>query len=138
VKFGVLCLLLLPACFLLETSDEPYVLEYEVTWICLSPEGCERTDEVSRIDYLTVTNYYDFHYTSTQDDSFGLDVKGVDSDTLEDDCLWLVFPPLFGQELEWAKTCHLPGGLDTELSIPNADPATSSRWFMKQRDPSLD
>jgi hypothetical protein len=133
VKRGVLCLLLLPACSFLLPSSDPVIREHAVTWMCLSAEGCERADEVNRIDRLTVTNYYEFHFASTQDEAFGLDAQRIDSDSLLSSCYWLSFSPLFGHELEWAKTCSAPGGVDIELAIPNQDPATSSLWFVKAR-----
>jgi hypothetical protein len=137
VKLGVLCLLLLPACSFLLPSSDPVIREYAVTWTCLSAEGCERTEEVSGIDRLIVTNYYEFHFASTQDEAFGLDAQRIDSDSLPERCYWLSFSPLFGHELEWAKTCSTAGGVDIELAIPNEDPATSSLWFVKARLLSL-
>ena len=137
MKHGVLGLLLLPACWFLDPSSEPIIREHAVTWTCLSSEGCERTDEVSRIDRLTVTDYYEFHFASTQNGTFGLDAQRISSDTLVSGCYWLVFSPLFGHELEWAKTCSTAGGVDIELAIPNEDPETSSLWFVKARLLSL-
>jgi hypothetical protein len=101
--------------------------------MCLSPEGCERTAEVSRIDRVAVADYYDFHFTSTQDETFALDAQRVSSDSLVSGCYWLVWPPMFEHELEWAKTCDTPSGFDSEVAIPNQDPATSSLWFVKAR-----
>jgi hypothetical protein len=138
VKPGVLCLLLLPACsFLAPAADDPENREYVLTWTCLSPEGCERTEEVNRIDRVTVVDYDDFHFTSTQDESFGQDAQKINSGVLPIGCYWLYFLSLFGHELERSQTCSTPGGFEIQLSIPDPDPATHSNWLVKGRDLAL-
>lgn len=136
MKSGVLCLLLLPACSFLSPS-EPTPFEYALTWYCVSAEGCGRMEEVMRIDRVTVTDYYYFHFASTQDESFGEDAQKIITDSLEARCSWLYFLSLFGHELERSKLCYNPGGFEIELSIPNEDPATHSKWVVAGRDSSL-
>jgi hypothetical protein len=137
VKPTVLCLLLLPACSFLEPSDNPIARgEYALTWICVSPEGCQRTSDVARTDRVTVDDY-DYHFTSTQDPSFAQDALRINSGILPRGCYWLYFLSLFGHELERSQTCSTPGGFEIQLSIPDPDPATSSRWLVKGRDLAL-
>lgn len=140
MKIAVLCLLLLSGCsyFGFPEDDRPEVVEFALTWTCVSIEGCERTEDLSRIDRLTVTNYfYDFHFTSTQDPSFGADALRVTADVLGRGCFFLYFLTLFGHELERAPGCLTPGGFETQVSIPNEDPATHSQWLLTARDLSL-
>jgi hypothetical protein len=136
MRFVVLCLLLLPACdFLGFPSDQETAFqEYVLRWTCIVPEGCERTEEVQRIDHATVVDYRDYHFTSTQDPSFGEDALRVNSSALGYGCFWLYFLSLFGHEIERSMICLTPGGFEFELSIPNADPATQSRWLVTGRD----
>lgn len=140
MKLAVLCLLLLSGCSNLwfPEADRPEVVEFALTWTCVSVDGCERAEDVSRIDHLTVTNYfYDFHFTSTQDPSFEADALRVTADVLGRGCFFLYFLTLFGHELERAPGCLTPGGFETQVSIPNADPATHSQWLLTARDLSL-
>lgn len=130
----MLCLLLLSGC--LSSEDPPTVYEYALTWTCQSPEGCERTDEVQRIDRMERVRR-DCELTSTQDETFSRDVKLVISDFLPDRCLWLYFLSLFDQELERSRICFIPGGFEWELAIPNADPTTHSVWLVEGRYPDL-
>lgn len=139
MKPGVLCLLLLSGCsyFWFPDEGDPVIVDYELTWTCVSLEGCERAADVSRIDRVTVDGYYDFYFTSTQDPSFGEDALRINSDALGLGCFWLYFLSLFGHELEREQVCLTPGGFEVEVSIPNADPATHSRWLLTARDLSL-
>lgn len=136
MKIGVLCLLLLSGCSSLSPSDESDIVEYTLTWYCISPEGCERTAEVERIDHAIV-DFWDVRFTSTQDESFVEDAKSVRSDTLAVRCSWLYFLTLFGHELEPSKFCFTPGGFEVHLSIPDEDPATFSKWVVSARDVRL-
>jgi hypothetical protein len=52
-------------------------------------------------------------------------------------CSWLYFLSLFGHELERSKFCRTPGGFELELSIPNEDPTTHSKWVVAGRDLDL-
>lgn len=103
----------------------------------MSLKGCDGTADVNHIDRLTVDNVYDFHFMSTQDPSFGEDALRINSDVLGRGCLFLYFLTLFSHELERAPGCLTPGGIETQGSIPNADPATSSTWLVTARDLSL-
>jgi hypothetical protein len=128
-------LLLLPACSdFWSPDDDPVIYEYALTWTCASAEGCERAADVSRIDRLTVDNYYDFLFTSTHDPSFAQDALRVNSDATGSGCFWLYFLSLFEHELERSRVCATPGGIEFELSIPNPDPATHSQWLVAARD----
>jgi len=137
VKPGVLCLLLLPACSFFSSDYVPVSQEYALFWTCLSPEGCERTEEVSRIDRVIADDFLDFHFMSTQDESFAQDARRIGTASLGANCFWLYFLSLFGDELERSKLCRSPGGFELELSIPNQDPATHSKWLVKGRDLAL-
>ena len=137
MKPGVLCLLLLSGCSFLSPSEDPTVYEYALTWFCVSNEGCERTEELQRIDRVTLDDF-DLHFTSTQDESFATDAKRVASDSVGGvRCSLLHFLSLFGHELEPSKFCFTPGGFEVHLSIPDEDPATHSKWVVSARDLAL-
>jgi hypothetical protein len=134
MKHGVLCLLLLSACSLLgPESREPAIFEYALIWTCLSPEGCERTEDVARIDHVQFIDR-DGRFTSTQDASFSASARIFFGNSLPDACAWLDLLSLFGHALERGPLCDVPGGFELELSIPNQDPATSSLWLVEGRD----
>ena len=130
---GMLCLLLLAGC---ADSDEPSAYEYALTWSCRSPEGCERTGEVERIDRMKlVFDGRECQFTSTQDSAFAADATQIQSDLLPPGCSWMYFLSLFGHELERSRLCFLPGGdFELELSIPNQDPITNSMWLVEGRE----
>jgi hypothetical protein len=131
---GILCLLFVSGCSFLEPPDEPpIVYEYALTWICRSPEGCERTDEVRRIDRARITDYRYVHFTSTQDELYGMDAEIAFAASLPRGCSWMYFLTFFGHELERAKNCEVPGG----FVIPNEDPGTSSMWLVEGLDVNL-
>lgn len=133
MRHGLLCLLLLPACSFLSPSDEPPVYEYELTWYCISPEGCEHADEAARIDRAT-GSYYEFFFTSTQDASFHEEAARLLSDLLPAGCSWLYYLSFFGHDLERSVLCTNPGGFELDLSIPNEDATTYSQWVVSGRD----
>ena len=133
----IILFVLLSACSTLSPPSEPEIRQHVLTWICLSAEGCERTQEVARIDRVNVADFYEFHFTSTQDEAFGEDALTIASDTLGRRCFWLDFLTLFGHELERSKVCFTPGGFELQLSIPNEDPATHSKWLVRGRDLAL-
>jgi hypothetical protein len=110
--------------------------DFALTWICRSPDGCERTEAVERIDRMERVRR-DCYFTSTQDESFSADGKQVISDFLPPRCVWLYYLSLFDHELERSRFCFVPGGFELELAIPNQDPATSSMWLVEGRDLSL-
>ena len=129
MKHGMLCLVLLSGC---SPSDAPPVEEYALTWTCRTPDGCERAEEVERIDRMELVRN-DCHFVSTQDESFAADAKRIYSSLLPGNCSWLYFLSLFGHELERSRFCRVPGGFDLELSIPNEDPTTYSMWRVEGR-----
>lgn len=133
MKPGLLCLLLLPACSFLEPSYDPETYEYVLTWYCVSPEGCERMEEVTRIDRANETAY-DFHLTSTQDPSFDEEGDQLFLNSLPGGCSWIYYLSFFGHDLERSRLCYDLGGFELELSIPNEDPATHSLWVVAGRD----
>ncbi len=119
MKPGILCLLLVSGCSFLSPPDPPPVVyEYALTWTCRSPDGCERTDEVSRIDRASIADYEDVHFTSTQDESFGMDAELAFARTLPPGCSWLYFLTFFGNELERSEFCRVPGGFELEARDP--------------------
>lgn len=134
MKRGALCLLLLSGCL---TVDGPRTdFEYALTWTCRSPEGCERTEEVERIDRVERMST-DWHFTSTQEETFAADARQVPSDLIPRHCAWLYYLSLFDHELERSRVCYGPGGFDLELSIPNQDPTTFSMWLVEGRELDL-
>jgi hypothetical protein len=125
------CLLLLSACSFLEPDPyEPTTFKYALTWTCLSAEGCERTEEVARVDRMSYLQG-DCRFTSTQDESFSADARLFNASSLPAGCSWLDFLSLFGHALERGPWCDVPGGFELELSIPNEDPATHSQWLVE-------
>jgi hypothetical protein len=129
VKCGMLCLLLLAGC---GDSYEPYIEDYELVWKCRTPEGCERTEEVERIDRMKLVNN-DAFFTSTQDESFAAEAKRIYTTQLPGACSWLYFLSLFGHELERSMICFGAATFELELSIPNEDPSSSSTWLVEGR-----
>lgn len=133
MKPVMLCLLLLSGCL---STDYRTSYEYALTWICMSPEGCEHTEEVAPIDRM-VQEGQDCRFSSTQDDSFGADATLIFAEFLPPGCSWLYFLSLFGHQFERSRLCLVPGGFELDLSIPNEDPATSSLWLVEGRDVNL-
>lgn len=135
---GILCLLFISGCSFLEFPDPPPVVyEYGLTWICESPEGCERTDELRRIDRATVTDYRFVRFTSTYDETYEMEAEIAFGPSLPPGCSWMYFLTFFGHELERAKNCEVPGGFELEISIPNEDPTTHSMWLIEGLDVNL-
>lgn len=131
MKRGMLCLLLLSACW---SSNEPIVEDYALSWTCRSPEGCERIEEVERIDRMKLVDATDCHFTSTQEESFAADATRIYTTQLPGNCSWLYFLSLFGHELERSVICFGAATFELELSIPNEeDPTTSSMWLVEGR-----
>ena len=133
MKPGLLCLLLLPACSWLVPDYVPVTYEYELTWYCVSPAGCERTEEAARIDRATKTDY-DIHFTSTQDSSFEEAGDLLFLDSLPGGCAWLYDLSFFGHDLERSRICFDLRGFELQLSIPNEDPSTHSEWVVSGRE----
>lgn len=123
MKARILCLLLLAAC---SESDVSY--HYGLTWTCLSPDGCERTDAMTLVDRLNVWGDA-FVFLSTRTTEFHLRGQRVASDALPAGCAWLYGFSIFGHELEPSMVCGMADGFEFEISIPNAVPTTSSQWL---------
>jgi hypothetical protein len=109
---------------------------YALTWTCLSPEGCERTADVERIDRMEISAR-DCLFTSTLDETFAADADLIASDVLPRGCAWVYFLSLFGHELERSRVCSGPASIELELAIPNQEPATSSMWLVEGRNVSV-
>jgi hypothetical protein len=131
VKYAGLCLLLLPGC--LAENPPPAPVEYALTWTCQSPEGCERSDEVARIDRV-IRERYSYHFTSTEEPSLAADAELIPSDSLPRGCYLLYYLSLFGHELGPSRICHSAAIFELQLAIPNQDPTTSSMWLVEARD----
>jgi hypothetical protein len=121
-------LLLLPAC-VPDPADE---YDYTLAWLCRSAAGCERTEKVKLIDRLNVIGD-SFDFKSSRTYYFNQSAQRVASDSLPPGCALLRALSLFGHELEPSKICEVADGFDLELSIPNANLATSSVWLMQAR-----
>ena len=135
MKPGILCVLLLSGCL---TTEEPYdPQEYALTWTCLSPEGCEHSGEVARINRMERAGGGEWLFTSTLDETFAADARVVTSDLLPRNCAWLYFLSLFDPELEPGQFCFGPAVLEIDLAIPNEDPTTYSMWLVEGRDVNL-
>lgn len=136
MKLALLCLLL-PACSFLDPRNEDTTEGYALTWYCVSPEGCERMEEVALIDRATITNFYYLDLESTQAPSFSEQGEQLYLDSLPFDCAWVYYLSFFGHDLERSRLCYNPGGFELELSIPDPDPATASEWVVSGRKLSL-
>jgi hypothetical protein len=131
VKARILCVLLLSAC-----TDSDVGYDYALTWVCLSPEGCERAEEVKLVDRLNI-NGDRFYFASTRDQSFSEGAQRVSEGALPDGCFWMYSFSLFGHELEPSQFCRTSAGFELELSIPNRNPATHSQWLVEVRELGL-
>jgi hypothetical protein len=128
MRAGLLCLLLLPAC------QDQIAYEYALSWVCLSPEGCERTEVVMLFDRLNVDDPH-FYFLSTRSEEYIFeDAQRLDSTSLPAGCWWLHGFSIFGHELEPSKVCSTSGGYDFELSIPNRNLVTRSEWLVQARE----
>ena len=133
MKHTVLCALVLSGC--LAENPPPAPVEYALTWTCLSPEGCERSDEVARIDRVILDRRdFSYHFKSTEEPSFAADAELVPSDSLPVGCYLLFSLSLFEHELEPSRICHSAATFELQLAIPNQDPTTSSMWLVQARD----
>jgi hypothetical protein len=132
MKPAVLCLLLLSACEL-EAARNYRV--YRLTWTCLSPEGCERTEQMALLDRAKNIHRSAFvWFESTRDFDFVSVGQLVPSDALPAECFWLYGFVLFGFEMEPSRFCRTAGRIEMNLSIPNQDPATNSTWLVEGRE----
>jgi hypothetical protein len=127
MKAGLCCLLLLAGCM-----EPEFTYQYALEWTCLSPGGCERTEDVELIDRLNVQgNYIYFH--SRQDTYFVESAQRLASDSLPAGCAWIYAISFFAYELESSTICSTAGGFELKLSIPNLDSATHSEWLVEAR-----
>lgn len=129
VKPGILCLLLLAACW----AEPDISYDYGLTWTCLSLEGCERIDAVELVDRLDIGGDVLF-FLSTRTSNFVWHGQRVASDALPAGCAQVYGLFFFGHELQPPNLCTTDEGLELELSIPNAIPTTSSEWLVEARD----
>lgn len=126
MRAAILCLSLLAAC----ADKVPY--DYELTWKCLSPEGCERAEQLMLFDRLN-RNGDSLVFLNAGDSSIDEVAQRVDSDSLPFGC-WLLYGfSLFGRDMEPARSCDTVDGFDIELSIPNRNPSTYSQWLVEAR-----
>jgi hypothetical protein len=138
MRSGILCLLFVSGCsFLWGPEPAPAMFEYGLTWTCQSPEGCEHTDELRRIDRATITNYSHVRFTSTYYETYEMEAEIASGPSLPPGCSWMYFLTFFGHELERSKNCEVPGGFELEIAIPNEDPGTSSMWLIEGLDVGL-
>ena len=127
MKAGILCVLLLAAC------SDSFTYDYSLTWTCLSAEGCERTEEVKLHDRLNVSGDT-FFFATSRDELYFVTAQRFGSESLPEGCFWLYSLSLFGEESEPAKVCHVSGGFDMEIAIPDRNPATQSLWLARARE----
>jgi hypothetical protein len=128
MKAGLCCVLLLAGC---TASDVAY--DYELAWTCLSPEGCERTEDVELLDRLNV--HEDFlYFHSTKALEFTESAQRFASDPLPAGCARIYAFSLFGHDLMSSTICSTTYGFELTISIPNVDPTTHSEWLVKARD----
>lgn len=131
MKLGALCLLLLSGCSYL--SDDDNGREYALTWSCLSPEGCTRTEQVELLDRAYIHDAI-FDFESTRDDGFIERAELIAADSLPSECAWVYSLVLFTHELESPKLCYIGRDFELMLSIPNRDLETHSMWRVRGRD----
>ena len=129
----VLCLLLL----LLSACEIEIALNYDtykLTWSCLSPEGCERMEQVELIDRVLLFHDDDEYVEvfSSRDTLIREDAQRIAADDLPAGCSWLHGLTLFTYALEPSRFCKTSGGFEFEVSIPNRD-MTHSQWLVKGR-----
>lgn len=132
MKPTVLCLLLLSAC---ELKAARNYRMYELTWSCLSSEGCEYSEQVTLLDRVRIIDDDDFiEFLSTRNQGFFDYAQMVPSDDLPADCFWLYGFSIFATEADPSRFCRMSRGFELELSIPNRDPTTHSKWFVEGRE----
>lgn len=133
MKPATLCILLLSACS--DLTTEYNYRAYELTWSCLSPDGCERTEQVVLTDRVEIGNGSDvIEFRSTHDEYFVEFAQLLASEELPAECAWVYSLTLFAHELERSRFCRTSQGFELELSIPNRDPATRSDWRIEGRE----
>lgn len=132
MKPAVLCLLLLSAC---ELDAARNYRVYKLTWTCMSPTGCERTEQVELINRAQIVKGDDYvSFESTHDPGFLNFGQLVPSDELPAECSWLYGFTVFEIEVEPSRFCRTSGGFELELSIPDEDSTTHSAWLVEGRE----
>lgn len=133
MKPAMLCLSLVFACSCTWFADYPF-LAHDVHWTCVSPGGCERAEQVALIDRMAIIDTYEFcEFWSTRTRSFSRLADLFAPDSLPRDCFLLSGFVLFENELEASLLCRTDEGFEVELSIPNLDPSTHSKWRVEGR-----
>jgi hypothetical protein len=135
MKPAVLCLLLVSACS--DLTSSPNFRAYALTWTCLSPEGCERTEQVTLFDRAEILNGElsdHIEFQNTRDSFFADRAQIVTSDALPAECAWLYGFFLLGVEADPSVFCRVPRGFELELLIPNRDTETRSKWLVDGRE----
>jgi hypothetical protein len=133
VKPGMLCLSLVLACSCTLFEDYPH-LGYDLRWTCVSPQGCERAEQVALIDRVFITENNDFcDFRSTRDGSFLIWARLLASDSLPPDCHLLSGFVIFANELDASLLCYTDEDFEVELTVPNSDSATHSKWRVEGR-----
>jgi hypothetical protein len=133
MKPAVLCLLLLSAC------SDPFGVRnyrtYKLTWTCLSPDGCDRADQVVLINRAEIVDGSELvTFLSTRDETFGDTGQMLPSDELPANCYWLHDLSFFVLDLEPSRFCRTSGAFELELSIPDLDAETHSEWLVNGRE----
>jgi hypothetical protein len=126
----MICLLLMLACSCSGTlfEERPW-LAYTLQWTCVSPEGCERAEQVALIDRAGIIDTNEIsRFWSTRDRAFLIRADLLHSDSLPPDCFLLSGFALLGHELEPSLLCQTEQGFAVELSVPNRDSPTHSEW----------
>lgn len=132
MRLALLSILMLSSCSHIR-GDANYRV-YELSWTCLSPEGCERADQVPLFDRAQIILAYDIvDFESTYDDGFFESAELVESDELPADCFWMYSLTLFGYELEPGRYCRTSNGFELEIAIPNRNSTTQSLWLARAR-----
>lgn len=126
----LLCALLLSGCSYIR-GEANYRI-YELTWTCLSPEGCERADVVVPIDRVRIIDgSRRIAFMSSRDNGFYELATLVDMGDLPTDCSWLYSLTLFTHELEPSRFCRTEDGFELDITIPNRDSTANSEWLIE-------
>lgn len=127
---GILYMSLALACSLSCDLDEYPWLEYSMSWTCLSPDGCERAEQVALVDRVAILEKpYNFcEFWSTRNAEYRWFADLLDSDSLPPDCYLMTGFAIFGYEPDAPLLCRTESGFTLELSILNQDNSKYSRW----------
>lgn len=125
----ILCFALVLACsFSCDFENRPW-RAYSLTWTCLSADGCERAEQVARLDRVGIQITDDFcWFWSTKDGAFRVYADLVDPGSLPPDCFMMYGFSIFANELDPAQLCRDENGFVMELLIPDRDSPSHSKW----------